>query len=135
MSARVTAAVTGTGRYVPDDRLDNFQLFELGTIRDDFDVDRARFLAARSAPQLRDAAAELPKTIPPSQPESVVSALKRLSETYPMLDQTDLFTDASALMAAHVLHGRSAESVIEEMEAVFQRAYSRYRTRQAGTGG
>jgi len=39
---RVTAAVTGTGSYLPPDTIDNFDLYEMGTIRSSFDVDHAR---------------------------------------------------------------------------------------------
>ena len=42
MAARVTAAVTGTGSYLPPRAVDNFQLFEMGTLRATFDVEQAR---------------------------------------------------------------------------------------------
>ncbi len=42
MSNRVTAAVTGTGRYLPPEMIDNFQLYEMGTLRDSFNVEQAR---------------------------------------------------------------------------------------------
>ncbi len=42
MAARVTAAVTGTGSYLPPDTLDNFQLLEMGTLRESFDIEQAR---------------------------------------------------------------------------------------------
>ena len=42
MAARLTAAVTGTGSYLPPDAVDNFQLFEMGTLRAQFDVEQAR---------------------------------------------------------------------------------------------
>ena len=42
LAARVTAAVTGTGSYLPPDTLDNFQLLEMGTLRESFDIEQAR---------------------------------------------------------------------------------------------
>lgn len=42
MAARVTAAVTGTGSYLPPDTLDNFQLLKMGTLRESFDIEQAR---------------------------------------------------------------------------------------------
>ncbi|WP_419936405.1 beta-ketoacyl-ACP synthase 3 [Candidatus Palauibacter sp.] len=42
MAARVTAAVTGTGSYLPPDAVNNFQLFEMGTLCASFDVEQAR---------------------------------------------------------------------------------------------
>lgn len=42
LAARVTAAVTGTGSYLPPDSIDNFQLLAMGTLRESFDVAQAR---------------------------------------------------------------------------------------------
>lgn len=42
MAATVSAAVTGTGSYLPPDVVDNFQLLEMGTLRASFDVEQAR---------------------------------------------------------------------------------------------
>lgn len=42
MTSLTTARIAGSGRYVPDTRLDNFELFALDSIREDFDVERAR---------------------------------------------------------------------------------------------
>ncbi len=42
MSNRITAAVTGTGSHLPPDTVDNFALYEMGTLRESFDVERAR---------------------------------------------------------------------------------------------
>jgi len=40
LANRVT--VTGTGSYLPADTVDNFDLYEMGTLRETFDVERAR---------------------------------------------------------------------------------------------
>ena len=42
MTARTTARIAGSGRFVPDTRVDNFELFALDSIREDFDLERAR---------------------------------------------------------------------------------------------
>ncbi|MCG8469829.1 MAG: beta-ketoacyl-ACP synthase 3 [Gemmatimonadetes bacterium] len=42
MSDRTTAAIAGTGSFLPADSIDNFALYEMGTLRDDFDVEQAR---------------------------------------------------------------------------------------------
>ena len=42
MADGVTAVVTGTGSYLPRDTIDNFQLYEMGTLRESFDVEQAR---------------------------------------------------------------------------------------------
>jgi len=61
----------------------------------------------------------------PSQ-ESVVAAIKRLRRVYPMLDPGEMLHETSALMAAHVLQGRNADEVIDELEVLF---LSRYQAR------
>ena len=42
VSKRVTAKITGTGSYLPVDTVDNFDLYELGTLKSLFDVDKGR---------------------------------------------------------------------------------------------
>lgn len=42
MAPAVTAAVTGTGSYLPEKILDNFDLYERGSLRASFDIERAR---------------------------------------------------------------------------------------------
>ena len=48
-----------------------------------------------------------------------------------MLDSTEMLTETSALMGAHVLQGRAAEVVIDELEALFT---ARYQTLVAAAG-
>ena len=56
-----------------------------------------------------------------------MAALKRLRRVYAMLDRGVLLHEASALMSAHVLQGRPAVDVIDELEALFARHYAAYR--------
>lgn len=69
-----------------------------------------------------------PETIPRPEQESVVKAVKRLSRTYPMLDKSRMLTDTSELVMQHVVQGRDAVEVIDELELVFQRHYQRLKT-------
>lgn len=88
----------------------------------------AEFLATRSedaAPQ----PIQEPRSIPRPEKESVVAAIKRLSQTYPMLDRSRLLTEASQLMGSHILHGRETRLVIDDLEALFASHYSDYRSR------
>jgi hypothetical protein len=62
--------------------------------------------------------------------ESVVAAIKRLSSTYPMLDRSILLTETSSLMTAHVMHGKKAEIVIDELEVLFTHHYEEYQQNQ-----
>ncbi|HED15514.1 MAG TPA: Crp/Fnr family transcriptional regulator [Gammaproteobacteria bacterium] len=83
----------------------------------------ARFLVERH-PQQEIIISE-PGKIERPEEESVVGAMKRLSRTYPMLDKQHLFNEASALMGEHMLQGREAAGVIDELEAVFLRHYTK----------
>ncbi len=61
--------------------------------------------------------------IPRPRSESVIGAIRRLSETYPMLDRAKLFNEASSLMAQHVLQGSEADATIDQLEALFSGRY------------
>ena len=62
----------------------------------------------------------------------MVAAIRRLSASYYMLDRRFLLHEASGLMAAHVMQGRSAESVIDELETLFAETYKRFREQNPG---
>ncbi len=70
-----------------------------------------------------------PEAIPRPASETVVGAIKRLSLRYHMLDRHQMLDETSSLMAAHVLNGRPARDVIDELEALFARHYGAYRDR------
>ena len=67
-----------------------------------------------------------PVVIPRPEQESVVKAIKRLRASYPMLDQNKLFHDTSHHMTEHLMHGKPAVEVINELEIMFSRYYQRY---------
>ena len=56
--------------------------------------------------------------------ESVVLAMRRLSDTYFMLDKDDILNDASSLMSQHILQGRDSVEVIDELEVLFLKHYN-----------
>ena len=64
-----------------------------------------------------------PQHIPRGENESVVAAIKRLSASYHMLEKPQLLNESSALMTQHVMQGRAADDVIDELEALFARFY------------
>jgi len=66
------------------------------------------------------------QSIPRPETESVIKAMKRLRATYPMLDAALLLDQASALMSQHVIQGRAAKEVIDELEALFRGHYDRH---------
>ena len=57
--------------------------------------------------------------------ESVVGAIKRLKETYPMIESMAVFSSASELMTDHMVRGRDAVEVIDEMEKIFEDSYAK----------
>ncbi|MBZ0106642.1 MAG: hypothetical protein K8H84_13580 [Sulfuricella denitrificans] len=67
-----------------------------------------------------------PDNIPRPDKESVVKAIKRMRATYHMLDQNKLFNETSQHMTSHLLHGKSATDVIDELEIMFARHYQLY---------
>ena len=90
----------------------------------------AEFLLSRSPDgqsvgQAAAAPAPLPEPNPIPRPdnEKVVAAVKRLSQTYFMLDKTKMLAVTSDLVTQHILHGREAVEVINELEQVFESQY------------
>jgi len=67
-----------------------------------------------------------PKEIARPEGESVVAAIRRLSASYYMLDRGPLLHEASSLMAAHVMQGRPAAAVIDELETLFAETYKQF---------
>ena len=87
----------------------------------------AEFLATRtSGSEDDDTILHEPDAIPRPEQESVVAAIKRLSKSYYMLDKSALFTETSSLMTAHLVQGRSAPDVIDELELLFVSHYEKY---------
>lgn len=87
----------------------------------------AEFLVQRSAAKPSDLPSLCERlAVPRLSQETVIGAIKRLSQTYPMLNREALFNDTSALMSAHVMQGRSAESVIDALETLFAQQYQTY---------
>ena len=58
--------------------------------------------------------------------EKVVAAIKRLSATYPMLPKDSLMNQTASLMSEHILKGRAAVEVIDELEILFKSRYDEH---------
>lgn len=71
-----------------------------------------------------------PLDIPRPQSESVVKAIRRLSTTYPMVDKSEMLNETSSLMTQHIVQGRSAREVIDELESLFRDHYSAWKEKQ-----
>ena len=84
-------------------------------------LDFAEFLQSR-APQVQQQPGE-PLDIPRPEEESVVGAIKRLNQTYPMVHRSSVFNETSDLMMQHMLQGRSAMDIIDELEVLFEQKF------------
>jgi hypothetical protein len=80
-------------------------------------LDYAEFLFARHG---RSPEAGEPLDLPRPEQETVVRAIKRLRETYPMLDPAKLLNETSMLMSQHVMQGKDAVEVIDKLEILFR---------------
>ena len=84
----------------------------------------AEFLGERAPGAARE-----PLPLPRPAGETVTLAIRRLVQTYPMLDRRKLMGEASQFMAQHALEGRPAVEVVDELEKVFARHYQDMRER------
>ena len=101
-SAKILAEIFD---YLPDN--DQQTLFEF-----------AEFLKSRApepASEIKD-----PLGIPRPEEESVVSAVKRLKKNYPMLKQKELLHEVSSHMMDHMMKGKIAVEVIDDLEDLFE---------------
>lgn len=71
-----------------------------------------------------------PEDIPRPDDEKVVAAVKRLAKTYFMLDKTKMLGATSELVTQHILQGREAAEVIDELEQVFETHYREFKQGQ-----
>lgn len=85
----------------------------------------AEFLLHRQGREASAAAEPIPLPLPIERPseERVITAIKRLSNTYFMLDAGRLLHETSALVTAHILQGRAAVEVIDDLERLFHDHY------------
>lgn len=79
-------------------------------------------------------AAQVPQLQPRPMRETVIAAIRRLSAGYPMLDRGAMLNETSALMSDHVMQGRAAAEVIDDLQALFEREYARYQQRNEPAG-
>ena len=85
-------------------------------------LEYAEFLVARHG-VVKERAVSVPQHIPRPEQESVVGAIKRLSTVYPMLDHSRMLHETAGLMTQHVMQGRAAMEVIDDLEELFKRHY------------
>jgi len=90
----------------------------------------AEFLARRAdaeAPaDAPDPVVENPKEIVRPESETVIAAIRRLSESYYMLERKDLLNETSSVMAQHVMNGLPSAAAVDRLEELFREHYARY---------
>ncbi|MCG8067323.1 MAG: hypothetical protein JAY84_05620 [Candidatus Thiodiazotropha taylori] len=89
----------------------------------------AEFLSQRRAQEAVSVERNSPLEPKPQErpgDESVVKAIKRLSESYFMLERDRLLDETSSLMTSHIMQGRAAAEVIDDLEALFKKHYQDY---------
>ena len=89
-------------------------------------LEYAEFLAGKDGTEMDAAPPTGPLQIPRPEQENVVKAIQRLMQTYPMLERTHIFHEASAQMTRHLVHGVAAIEAIDELERIFARQYQAY---------
>lgn len=86
----------------------------------------AEFLGSREGEVAQSSGPQRVERTSRPEDESVVSAMRRLSKDFAMLDKSVILHEAAGLMAQHTLQGRPAVEVIDELEGLFDREYQRY---------
>jgi len=82
------------------------------------------FLKTRANPENPQTVVEsLLVDIPRPETESVIKAIKRLSATYPMVDKETILHPISNLMTSHIIQGRKASEVIDDLQDLFLSEY------------
>ena len=71
-----------------------------------------------------------PMDIPRPEEESVIKAIKRLTANYPMVNKENILHPISGLMTAHMLQGKNARKVIDELEELFAKEYENFKEQQ-----
>ena len=84
---------------------------------------QTRSITANDQPLNQGEQESVPQDIPRPDNESVVKAIKRLSATYPMVDKESILHPISDLMTAHMLQGKEASKVIDDLQELFLKEY------------
>ncbi|TXH70752.1 MAG: hypothetical protein E6Q83_04325 [Thiothrix sp.] len=87
----------------------------------------AEFLVSNSSEIKVEQVCPEPELLERPATESVVKAIKRLKASYPMLSPDALLSPTSDLMAAHMIKGRPATEVIDELEQIFAQQYQQFK--------
>ncbi len=81
----------------------------------------AEFLKSRAPEPASKVTA--PLGIPRPEEESVIAAIKRLKKNYPMVSQKEMLNETSEFMMQHMMQGKPAVDVIDELEQLFENKF------------
>ncbi|MEE9325687.1 MAG: hypothetical protein V3U71_00215 [Cocleimonas sp.] len=98
----------------------------------------ADFLQQRSAGITENSSEEKevatePLDIPRPENESVIKGIKRLTANYPMVDKESILHPIAGLMTSHMVSGKKAEDVIDELEVLFSAEYQKTKNNKKET--
>jgi len=91
-------------------------------------LEYAQFLVERHG--ISESVPDEPLDMPRPQDETVIAAIKRLSRTYPMLNKDKLLHETAGLVTEHMMRGRDAVEVIDELEVIFERRYQELKNQE-----
>lgn len=86
----------------------------------------AEFLQARAQTTRTEHSLPVPKIIPRPPEESIIAAIKRLSQCYYMLDKSKMLHETADLVTQHCLQGQELHAVIDRLEQVFSQHYDNF---------
>ncbi len=87
----------------------------------------AEFLQTRASTQVAThRSLPVPKIIPRPPEESIIAAIKRLSQCYYMLDKSKMLHETADLMTQYCLQGQELQGVIDSLEQVFSQHYDNF---------
>ena len=94
-------------------------------------LDYAEFLLTKSSRRIVVGDQEKEQKLTPlessrTENESVMSAIKRLRASFFMINTDSMLNETSSLMTQHILQGRDAAEVIDELEVLFDKQYQDY---------
>lgn len=86
-------------------------------------LEYAEFLDSKHG---KDPVAKQPLDIQRPETETVVDAIRRLTDTFPMLDTSHLLHETGDLMTQHIMQSRPANEVIDDLEALFRKHFDSF---------
>ena len=88
-------------------------------------LEYAEFMLTRSE-HAQTLAIPDPVEIPRPDEETVIAAMRRLSDTYPMLNKDKILHEAAGLMSEHVMQGLEANIVIDKLQILFEGHFQKH---------